>query len=397
MTESSKPNYLVRVLKGRDYKPPEKAESQPEPAKPEFEMPDDGSTPEVESTAAEVSELDDLIPPDVNHNAAPVSVPVEPSAEERASQQAEAEKIEAERQAEIEAERKAREERAAAKEAKRKKNAAIRAKRLRRIEESLPKPLAFVSVSSAIQTRLSSLALVAKSGREADVRRLVSAYESAGFVLMDLRPVMADHFEIEAREWSCVDTIDAWLQCDRADWLAWACSGAAGWGYPGLWPAASDCVRQALAVSVAKVPKEVSSFLSGIVKDLDVFMSSWRREAPDLDLLDDLKQSTRKLVENIASRGDHKLAVALKAAEAVQALVSLDPADRPPVDAVVRAAATLAAVAPERSSMPADWLPDDPERSMKWEAEGRPRAEIKAKLSFLAPIVKKRIPVPVAV
>lgn len=393
---SDSPNYLVRVLKGRDYSQPEPVKTEAESVKPvEVEMPDDGAD----------SESDDSIPPDVDHKAAPVSAPVESSAEERTRQSAEADRIERERQAELEARRKAREERAAAREekaaakrARREKNDAIRVKRHRKIEAVLPRPFSFLSVSSAIQTRIDALALVAKSGREPDARKLASAYESAGFWIMDLRTVMGDHFEEEARVWSEADPIEAWISCRRADWLAWACSGVGGWGYPGLWAAAQDCVRQAIVVASPRIPKEVSVFLLDIVKDLDVFISSWRRETPNLDLIDDLRRSVKKLIENISGRIGLKpdLAIALKAAEAVRALVTLDPLERPPVDAVARAAAVLAATLPEHTTMPVSWLPDDPERGGKWASEGRPRAEIKSKLAFMAPLVRKRIPVPVA-
>ena len=384
----SDPNYLVRVLKGRDsFNEPSKAKAdQPVEMPPEEDDPYEAGPPEV------VHQPNRAVPPDT-------------TAEEKARQQAEAARLEVERQAERAVKQKARDERNAAREARRVvrearrlKNARIRAKRRSRLESLLPKPLSFLSVSSSIQTRITSLALTAKSGRAVDVRRLASAYESAGFSFVDLPAAMNGHFEEEAIEWSAADPVDAWINCNRADWLTWVCSGVAGWGYPGLWPAASDCVRQAIAVASSRMPKEVVKFLTDTVKDLDFFIASWRSGKPDLSLIDDLHRATKKLIENISAKLDKKpdLAISLKAAEAVRALISLDPLDRPPVDAIVRAAAVLAAAIPERAVMPDSWLPDDAERAAKWTSDGRPRAEIKAKLAFLSPLVRKRIPVPVA-
>ena len=379
----SDPNYLVRILKGREASPP----PEPEPPEPEpavVEMPPEEDPLEVKPTVTPAPLVDGA---------------------ERARQQAEAERIEKERLAVREAKRKAREERAAAREeraaaraAKRRKNAEVRARRLAKLEAALPEPIAFMSVSSTVQSRINILAVAAKSGREADARKLVDSYEAAGFRLMDLQAAMSDHFEDDARTWASDETIAAWVTCRRADWLAWVCSGGVGWGYPGLWSAATDCVRQAIAVASRQIPGEVAGFLRDAVRDLDIFIGSWRREQPDLELLDDLRRSTKKLVENVAKRLKTKpsLATALKAAEAVRALVCLDPDDCPPADAIVRAAAVLAAAIPERSALPASWLPDDPDRAAKWASEGRPRAEIEAKLAFLAPLVRKRVPVPVS-
>ncbi len=389
-------SHLVRVLKGRDYKDKNdespKAQPKAEPSNGEaVEMPSEEDPPEADLPKVELPSS---------------SKPVDVDKAELARQQAEAELHEKERQAAREARRKEREERAraraeraAVRDAKRRKNALIREKRLSKLDSALPKYLSPVSVSSTIQTRIDALIFTARSGREPDVRKLAEAYQAAGFGILDLSAFMADHFEEEARAWGKADPIEAWTGCQRADWLVWACSGASGWGYPGLWPAAMTCVRQAIAVASSQIPKEVSVFLVRIVKDLDVFLASWRHGAPDLDLIDDLRQSTKKLIKNILGRLHEKpdLAISLKAAEAVRALVSLDPVDRLQVEAVAMSAAVLASALPEHTVMPASWLPDDPERAKKWASEGRLKAEITSKLAFLAPLVRRQIPVPVAV
>jgi hypothetical protein len=387
----SDPNYLVRVLKGRDYKDEPKVPAPKD--EPKALLPE-----KPEAPAPAPAQVTVPVP-----EPGAVEMPPEDDAPYTPAEQAEAKKTEAEHQRteaearakEREAKRLAREERERARETRRQRNAAIRAKRLAKLEGLLPRPISFVSVSSAIQSRVNAFELAARSGRKADALRLADAYEQAGFSLMDLPAAMNDHFEDEARDWAGGDTVEAWAACERADWLVWVCTGEAGWGYPGLWLAASDCARQAIAVASPKIPRDVAKFLADAVRDVERFVATWRRDQPDLDLLDDLRRSLKKLVENVEHRLERQpdLSLVLKAALAVASLVELK--GRPAVDAVVRSAAVLADVMPERSAIPGSWMPEDPERGEKWVSEGRPRAEIKAKLAFLAPLVRKRIPVPV--
>lgn len=276
------------------------------------------------------------------------------------------------------------------------------------IASELPRPILFYPEHRPTERKIRDFeARILEDPSPRQVVELANLYGRCGFAVFDLKSVMNDHPEEMARRWplACGHPLDAWIKCPRGDWLLWPCVKSRGWGYPGAWRAAIDCVQAAVDVGVGdQILEEIRVKAIEWLKTLRhcekmLFLGQARVLAKDLHEVYEAACDELDRIDRDLDVEDLPTFLAQHVAEACADLATPCESEdhEPHLEALVHSAVVLGRLLPQFAQPPAGWKPDlDPEkRASAWEDGERWEFETKAKLELFADTVRRRIPVPI--
>lgn len=320
-------------------------------------------------------------------------------------------KVEAEEAARKEAEEKARIEKEVRAEIKRfdrlrreereraDREAKEKREKITKFLDRFPRAVAFSPLSGDEDRKLRAFEKTIVETRDPKIAaKLFKAYDDLGFVLVDLDDLMQGHPEEDARSWPTESDDDflAWQACNRADWLVWSCAKVKGWGYPGLWRAVSECAETALGFAEAELPKAVVEACRLSLNRLRRIIKNYFEGYDVGERLFRLHEILSELAEAVPVKDEFTYHM-VRACFYLTAPVEREDCE-PHVESVVHSALVLAKALPQFPTTPGWFMPlaeDLKERDRLWRDKGRQEHELMAKLEFLAPTIRRYVPVPI--